>query len=205
MNEFDLKASEWDSNPMHWDRSKAIADEIQRMIPLSKNMEALEYGAGTGISSFILKDFLERITLMDNSIEMIKIINQKIAATKVQNLHAVHFDLEYDDYSDSSFDLIFTQMVLHHVNDIESIITRFSKMLNKDGFIAIADLYREDGSFHGDGFVGHNGFEVNELINLLAKNGFAEFAHKQCFIVNRELANGEMRPFPVFLLVAKLN
>jgi hypothetical protein len=28
MNEFDVKAAEWDNNPMHWARSEAIANEI---------------------------------------------------------------------------------------------------------------------------------------------------------------------------------
>jgi hypothetical protein len=29
MNEFDIKAAEWDKNPMHWDQSEAIANEIK--------------------------------------------------------------------------------------------------------------------------------------------------------------------------------
>ncbi len=36
------------------------------------------------------------------------------------------------------------------------IIDSFSKMLNPLGYICIADLDEEDGSFHGDGFNGHN-------------------------------------------------
>ena len=63
MNEFDAKAAEWDKNPMHWDRSEAIANEIIKLIPLKKKMTALEYGAGTGITSFLLKDYLKEITL----------------------------------------------------------------------------------------------------------------------------------------------
>ena len=47
-----IKLPVGDANPMHWARSKAIADEIKNLIPLSKNWTALEYGAGTGISSF---------------------------------------------------------------------------------------------------------------------------------------------------------
>jgi hypothetical protein len=35
MNEFDIKAAEWDTNPMHWDRSEAIAKEILNRIPLN--------------------------------------------------------------------------------------------------------------------------------------------------------------------------
>lgn len=203
MNEFDVKAAEWDNKPMHWDRSKAIAEEMVRLLPLSSSMKALEFGAGTGILSFMLKEHLHEITLMDNSIEMIKIMNDKIEKTKVSNLNTIYFNLEDNDYKEKKFDLIYTQMVLHHVADVERIINRFQRMLNPNGYLAIADLYKEDGSFHGDGFDGHNGFEVDDLIEVLAKNGFNEFAHKKCFVVNREMTNGDVKPFPVFLLIAK--
>ena len=188
---------------MHWDRSNAIAEEMVRLLPLNSSMKALEFGAGTGILSFMLKEHLHEITLMDNSIEMIKIMNDKIENTGVSNLKIIYFNLEDNDYMEKKFDLIFTQMVLHHVIDVERIIGRFQRMLNPNGYLAIADLYKEDGSFHGEGFVGHNGFDVDELTKVLAKYSFVEFSHQQCFVVNRELANGEIKPFPVFLLVAK--
>ena len=65
MNEFDIKAAGWDQNPMHWDRSVAIAEQIKKLIPITKQMTALEFGAGTGITSFLLKDYLKEITLME--------------------------------------------------------------------------------------------------------------------------------------------
>jgi hypothetical protein len=35
MNEFDLKAAKWVDNPMHWDRSEAIAKEIIHQFTIS--------------------------------------------------------------------------------------------------------------------------------------------------------------------------
>ena len=61
-------------------------------------------------------------------------------------------------------------MVLHHVNDIEKIIGKFYRLLNPGGYLAIADLYEEDGSFHGDGFTGHKGFNMDSLSGILRKN-----------------------------------
>jgi ubiquinone/menaquinone biosynthesis C-methylase UbiE len=86
MNEFDLKAAEWDQNPIVWDRAGAIANEIKRLIPLKKQMTALEFGAGTGVTSFILSDSLKEITLMDNSLEMVKVMNNKIKVSGAENL-----------------------------------------------------------------------------------------------------------------------
>lgn len=203
MNEFDIKAAEWDNNPMHWDRSEAIAKEIIRLIPLKKEMTALEYGAGTGIGSFLLKDYLKEILLMDNSSEMVRMINKKIKSSKAKNLKALNFNLETDEYKDGKFDLIFTQMVLHHVNDIEQIINTFHRLLNPKCHLAIADLYEEDGSFHGDGFTGHRGFNIEALSGILRKNRFSDIFHKTCFTIDKQISETESKQFEVFILVAK--
>jgi tRNA (cmo5U34)-methyltransferase len=205
MNEFDIKAAEWDKNPMHWERSKAIAMEIIKLIPLKKEMSALEYGAGTGILSFMLKDYLKEITLMDNSLEMLKLINEKIETTMVKNLNVLNFDLEHKDYNRGKFDLIFSQMVLHHVTDIENIIKKFYNLLNPGGYLAVADLYSEDGSFHGKDFTGHKGFDVEILSNQMRKQGFSNINHRKCFVINRKISDNETQQFNVFLLIAMLN
>jgi tRNA (cmo5U34)-methyltransferase len=202
MNEFDIKASGWDNNPMHWDRSRAIAEEMQRVLPLNGKMKTLEFGAGTGILSFMLKDQLEEITLMDSSTEMIRIIKEKIKATGVKNFKPLFYDLEHVELPDSKFDLIFTQMVLHHVADVELIFERFYKMLNSGGHLAIADLYSEDGSFHGKEFTGHLGFDVEVLARILSKNHFTNISHRKCFTINRKVEGQKTQQFPVFLLTA---
>jgi tRNA (cmo5U34)-methyltransferase len=203
MNEFDIKAAEWDMNAMHWARSEAIVEEIRKIIPLNKNMTALEYGAGTGIASFLLKEDLRKITLMDNSSEMVRVIKEKIEKSKAGNLDVINFDLEHHDYTAGKFDLIFTQMVLHHVDDIGAVIAKFGKLLNTGGYIAIADLYEEDGSFHGDGFTGHKGFDPEKLSAILSKNQFGDVAHRSCFIIDKEVSKTVTRQYPVFLLTAR--
>lgn len=205
MNDFDTKAAEWDNNPMHWDQSEAIANEIIKLIPLKKEMMALEYGAGTGITSFLLKDYLKEIILMDNSSEMVRVINDKIKSSKVKNLKTLNFNLEADEYKDGKFDLIFTQMVLHHVTDIDKIINTFHQLLNPNGHLVIADLYEEDGSFHGDGFIGHKGFNIDLLSGILGNNRFSDIFHKTCFVIERKISEIESKQFEVFIMVAKKN
>ena len=203
MNEFDLKAAEWDQNPIIWERAEAIANEIKRLIPLKKQMTALEFGAGTGVTSFILKDFLKEITLMDNSTEMVKVMNNKIKTSRVENLKTLNFNLEQDDFKDAKFDFIFNQMVLHHITDIKNIITKFYNLLNPGGFLAIADLYTEDGSFHGEGFAGHKGFDPADLSGELLRSGFKNITHHQCFVINKEISVAKTKQFNVFLLIAQ--
>lgn len=82
MNEFDIKAAGWDKNPMHWDRSYAIAKEIIKLIPLKKQMTALEYGAGTGVTSFMLKDYLKDLAdfagiSTESTVKLLKIFEKE--------------------------------------------------------------------------------------------------------------------------------
>jgi ubiquinone/menaquinone biosynthesis C-methylase UbiE len=198
MSEFDARAREWDKDKMHMDRSLAIAAGLEEMIPLEPSMKALEYGAGTGILSFLLKDRFAEITLMDNSTEMIKVCVEKTEYHKTNHILPICFDLEHKDY-DGSFDVIYNQMVLHHVVDYESIIGTFYSMLNPGGYLAIADLYPEDGSFHGPDVQVHLGFDPEKLAEMLKQIGFKNINYKTCFEVKRESG----LKYPVFLLVAQ--
>jgi len=203
MNEFDLKAAGWDLNPMHLERAEAISGQILKKIPLKTWMSALEFGAGTGLTSFIIKDHFKEIIMMDSSSEMVKVMTEKIEAVQAKNLKAIYFDLEKNDWHNGKFDLIMSQMVLHHVDDIESIIKKFYVMLNPGGYLAVADLYPEDGSFHGEGFTGHNGFDILELSELVRKNGFSDINHDKCFVINKKISDSATKQFDVFLLTAK--
>lgn len=201
MSEFDSRAGDWDKNQMHSRRSEAIATELVNRIPTTNKMTVLEYGAGTGLLSFILKDRFAEIVLMDNSQEMIKVTESKIVDSGNRNMKALWIDLEKDDYK-GQFDIVYTQMVLHHVDNIDLIFSKFKALIKPGGYLAIADLYSEDGSFHGDGFTGHNGFDVPQLTQQLEIKDFRNIVTKPCFIIQRENEKGELKEYPVFLLTA---
>jgi ubiquinone/menaquinone biosynthesis C-methylase UbiE len=197
-NTFDVRAREWDKNRMHFDRSEAIAKEIDAIIPDSRKMKALEFGAGTGILSFLLKDKFSEITLMDSSQEMINVCAEKIEEYNTPHIKAIKFDLEHASYSEK-FYVIYNQMVLHHVKDYKKMLYTFNNMLNAGGYLAIADLYSEDGSFHGEGVDVHKGFDPHELSQILSEMGFKTLFNARVFELKRD--NGNV--YPVFLLVAQ--
>jgi ubiquinone/menaquinone biosynthesis C-methylase UbiE len=201
MSDFDSVARTWDENPIHMERSKAIASRMEEMLPLKNGMKALEYGAGTGILSFLLHEKLGSVTMMDSSAEMVKVMGEKVLQRNTANLFPICFNLE-KELSDQSYNLIFNQMVLHHIVNIQSLFERFYNMLLPGGFLAIADLYPEDGSFHGEGFDGHKGFDPEQLKVQLQKTGFKEVSYGECYTVKRMLPGGDTQSFPVFLLTA---
>lgn len=197
MSEFDSKARTWDMDQKHVDRARAIAAEMQKHVKLVPGMNALEYGAGTGLLSFLLRDKLQSILLMDNSKEMISVCNEKIDFYNSKNIIALHYDLENHDYP-GRFDLIFSQMVLHHVKDPEALLQKFHGMLSDHGQLVIADLYGEDGSFHdGDEDV-HKGFNPSELLESLLAKGFSNGSFTECYKVSKN-----DRLYPIFLLVVE--
>ena len=201
MIDFDSKARDWDKEKMHLDRSLAVASELLRTIPIRSNMRALEYGAGTGLLSFLLKDRFSEITMMDSSREMVNVAHEKIQAAPASNMKALFIDLEKDNFT-GEFDIIYNQMALHHVCNVDPLLGKFHSLLSKGGYLAIADLYKEDGSFHGEGFNGHDGFDVEVLSTMLEKHGFREITHRQCYILKKSIASGELRDFPIFLMTA---
>jgi len=201
MSEFDIKAAEWDLNPMHLQRSVAIADTLKSKVKLTKNMKLMEFGAGTGNTGFLLLDDVKEVVLIDSSREMVRVASEKITTRKAENIKAVLADLETSDSIPEKFDIIVTQMVLHHIIDVDGILKKFSKMLNSGGILAIADLHPEDGSFHGEGFGGHNGFEIEKLSALLRNSGFTVKDITTCFTIERNTSSG-VRLFDVFLMIA---
>ena len=200
MNDFDLKARDWDKNKVNMERTMAVADKLLNYIPLTKELKAMEFGAGTGLLSFYLKEYFSEITLMDNSIEMLKAAEQKMEKNDRLKLKTLHFDLESSEYQGVRYDVIYSQMVLHHIKDIESIFDKFYKLLNTGGVLAIADLYEEDGSFHDFDPDVHTGFDPEKLKLMAMKSGFKNYHAEPCFVIRREDAEGRPQEYPLFLL-----
>jgi ubiquinone/menaquinone biosynthesis C-methylase UbiE len=97
MSEFDEKAKQWDENPMHLERTRAVAAAILENIPLNGSMKAMEFGAGTGLLGFFLKDHFAEITLIDTSAEMLKMAELKLAKGDHSKIRTLFLDLEKEE------------------------------------------------------------------------------------------------------------
>ncbi len=200
--DFDAKAQEWDNDPVKLERAAAVAAAIRNQVRLSPDLSALEYGCGTGLLSFALSRELGAITLADSSAGMLAVLREKIAASGADHLRPMRLDLTVDPLPAERYDLIYTLMTLHHVSDVDRILRDFHALLRPDGALCIADLDREDGSFHGVGFDGHHGFEREALRDQLARAGFGEIQFDTCYMMRKSQGEGA-REYPVFLAVAR--
>lgn len=197
---FDDYARNWDTDK-RINRARIIANEIEKVIQGSKEVSAMEFGCGTGLISFNLYDKLKKITLIDSSKGMIDILNSKIKRYKVKNMITKCQDIlnEVD-----RFDIIYNSMVLHHINNTEEIIKKFYELLNNDGYLIIVDLNKEDGKFHKEypDFNGHNGFEQEELQDILRRVGFKNVGSKTIYY-DTKIIDGECVDYSLFLIEAR--
>ena len=202
MNNFDLSANDWDKNNVHTERSEAISQKLKEQVEFKPGMKAMEFGAGTALLSFLLRDKFSSITLIDNSREMIRVCNEKIAQTQSSHIKAIQIDLETEDIKEK-FDIIYSQMAFHHIGDVNKMIYKFSEMLEDKGILAIADLFTEDGSFHGEGFTGHMGFDPEWLATVMLNSCFKDIGYSTCFIQKKIDIEGNKKEYPVFLIIAR--
>ena len=203
MTNFDERAKDWDSDPKKVERARAVAEAIRSAIPLTSNMTALEYGCGTGLLSFAFQADLGQITLADTSRGMLDVLSEKIAAAGVTNMHPTRLDLSTDPLPVERFDLTYSLMTLHHIEDAKGILKKFHALLEPSGILCIADLDKEDGTFHTDGTTDvHLGFERGELQKWVEDTGFADIKFSTAFEIKKKIDDIE-KTFPVFLLTAR--
>jgi ubiquinone/menaquinone biosynthesis C-methylase UbiE len=203
MTNFDERARDWDSDPKKVERARVVADAIRKTTPLSPEMKALEYGCGTGLLSFALQPDLGEITLADTSQGMLNVLREKIAKAEVTNMHPVRLDLASDPLPDERYDLTYSLMVLHHVQDAKGMLSKFFELLKPNGILLVADLDQEDGSFHTDGSTDvHKGFARGELQGMVEEAGFGNVSFMTAYEIKKQIGNEE-KIFPVFLMAAQ--
>ena len=202
MNEFDQKAAQWDAKPVRVERAQATANGIKAALPLSPHMSALEYGCGTGLVSFALQPYLGHITLADSSSGMLTVLREKIAAGNVRNMTPLELDLMTDPLPAARYQLIYTLLTLHHIPDTDRMLRAFYDLLDVPGYLCVADLDKEDGTFHEDEFHGHLGFDRGEFDAQARQAGFQNIHFTTVFHMIKDV-QGASKDYPIFLMVAE--
>ncbi|WP_457592628.1 class I SAM-dependent DNA methyltransferase [Hydrogenimonas sp.] len=191
---FDKKAQSWDASSRRQQLAEAVAESIKESFKLQPGMSLLDVGAGTGLLARRLLPYVAEITGVDSSEGMLHEFSKIGGAVK-----AVHSDiLTYD--TAARYDGIVSSMTMHHIQDIDALFCKLFSLLKPGGFIAIADLATEDGTFHEHGNEGvcHFGFDELQLQHAARGAGFTDTAHRCIHTVEKE--NG--RCYDIFLFTA---
>jgi predicted TPR repeat methyltransferase len=201
---FDEKAKVWDNDPKKVERAKILAKKIAEFAKGKNLKKAFEFGCGTGLLSFCLKDSFTEITLADTSKGMLKILKEKMEVSGIKHFKSLLLS-EENHFESENYDIIYSLMTLHHVHDLEEVFERFNTMIKAHGFLCIADLDKEDGDFHSatDSLHVHHGFEKVWLTKELSTNGFKVIHYEIFHTISKEMDNGSTKIFPLFLMIAQ--
>ncbi|MCW9023265.1 MAG: methyltransferase domain-containing protein [Gammaproteobacteria bacterium] len=196
---FKEKAGDWDASQMKIELSSAIGSTILAQVSLNNEMKVMDFGAGTGLLTSHILPRVNSISAVDTSASMLdKLAGKPEFHGKVT---AVCQDITRKKL-DAKFDLIISAMALHHVEDTAGLMETFAEHLNAGGQIALADLDKEDGTFHPADVEGvfHHGFEHEALKTIIESKGFADVQFHTAHTVHRE-----DKSYPIFLVVASKN
>lgn len=170
---FKEKAESYDSEEWAKEISSAIGAMLLSNIPLHDQMHVMDFGAGTGLICSHVAPLVNKITAVDISESML----EKLSAKKELkgNVHALCQDI-MDNPIGEKFDLITSAFAMHHVEDINRLIQCFAAHLGTGSWLALVDIDKEDGSFHGEDNQGvfHDGFDRDALKAILKMYSFKD-------------------------------
>ncbi len=195
---FKEKAEEWDTNRTIQLLSSAVGSCMINNLELHSEMNVMDFGAGTGLITSQIAPHVKKVTAIDVSQSMLDQLIKKLNNSNINNIEIICQDIIKKTLSEK-YDLIVSAMAMHHVEDINNILKQFSATLNIGAQIALADLDKEDGSFHPADIQGvyHHGFDHKNLKDKLKKNGFINIK-----IINAHEISKNGKTYPVFLCTA---
>lgn len=200
--DFDKVAAAWDENPARVKLASDIAKAITRQVELTPEMDAADFGCGTGLLSFALRPYVRSITGIDSSPKMLEIFNGKTA--DLPNIKSLLVDFEKGDTLTESYDVIVSNMTLHHIKAPLPLMQRLRHHLKPGGYLCLSDLDLEGGQFHGDNTgVFHFGFDREKIGNVFKRAGFGNIRVTTGAQMTKPAASGEMRRFSVFLITGR--
>jgi 2-polyprenyl-3-methyl-5-hydroxy-6-metoxy-1,4-benzoquinol methylase len=201
--DFNKEAAVWDEKPLRLKLAADVGLAMRETVELGPGMACLDFGCGTGLVSLQVQPYVGSILAVDSAQAMLDILQAKLDAAGVHNIRPQRIAHDGADMPVGPFDLIFSNMTLHHVPDPASLLAQFVERLAPGGVVCISDLDAEDGSFHDDGAgVFHHGFERERLGELFLEAGLTDLRARDAALVQKPRQGG-MRGYPMFLMVGR--
>ncbi|ARU47223.1 class I SAM-dependent DNA methyltransferase [Sulfurospirillum diekertiae] len=195
---FHAKSKIYENEAARTNNVKNIGEAILERLTYDKTTtHVMDFGSGTGLLTEQIAPFVRKMTTIDISPSM----NEALRAKKGHlpcELEMLEIDLVSTEV-DATFDGIISSMTIHHVEDVQALFHTFYRLLNRGGTIALADLDKEDGTFHTEDMgVFHFGFDQEEFAAWAQKAGFED--------VSIEIVSVAKKPYgdyPIFLLTGR--
>lgn len=198
-------AKVWDQRSEITRMAAEFKSEIEKNYTFKKDSVALDFGCGTGLIGLPLAPKVQKMFMLDNSSSMLSVLQDKIKESGLENIIVSNSPLRETTMPGNTVDLIVSFMALHHIDDINALFSDMNFALKNGGSVILGDLLTEDGSFHGDQPVPHNGFDPEELVRILSTNGFNNPRFFQNGVVSKQNQDGSLKQYGKFVLMAEKN
>lgn len=201
---FNDVAAEWDNDPKRVLMAQKIARAMRAALEPTGQERALEFGAGTGLVTLLMAPRLARVTVMDSSARMLAVLRDKCERKHLTEVEIVEGAVP-EQLPSGPFDLIYSSMTLHHIEDVPGLLRTLALHLTVDGRVALADLDTEDGGFHAADVEGvaHHGFDRATFGDWLRAAGFTDVQFSTAFTARKERDDGTAHAYPIFLAIAR--
>ena len=123
------------------DIKKEVNKLVEATVP-TQSSKILEFGTGTGEFTVALSKLCQRIVAVDVSPVMLEYAQKKATSEKIKNIEFHHAGFLTFNESPEQFDVIFTQLALHHLPDFWKSIAlkNIYNLLKKGGKFFVKDV-----------------------------------------------------------------
>jgi predicted TPR repeat methyltransferase len=196
---FDAKAATWDEEPRRRAMAMDVVASIAQQIPLTPGQRLLDVGCGTGLIGLPLAAITDSVLGVDLSVEMVARFTAKARTAQQVGVRAEVRNLIASPLPPASIDVAVSAMAFHHIDNVDQMLSSIAGCLVPGGWLAIADLESEDGTFH-DEPVPHLGFDPTVFLARMQQAGLTPLSQDRVHVMQKPPGG---RNYPIFLAVAK--
>lgn len=134
-----------------------------------------DVGCGTGIFSVLISKYLHngKVVGIDISNDGLDYLRDKVKNSNITNIDIVLADENYTHIEKNFFDIIFTCVVLHEIEDKESFLNAYRNSLKQNGKIFIVEFMSYMRNFQGPHDPSKSYIKINDMEKIVSESGFS--------------------------------
>ncbi|MBI4187739.1 MAG: class I SAM-dependent methyltransferase [Chloroflexi bacterium] len=145
----------------------SLQDYMQTVFRFSEfaNKSVLEIGCGAGIDSLEFARHGARVTAVDLTEGAVK-LTKELAQEAGLPIKVARFDAKKLDFADNSFDCVYSFGVLHHIPDVDKVLSEIHRVLKPGGKLMVM-LYNKDSLLYAYSIIYLHGIKGRLLLDGL--------------------------------------
>ncbi|ORX23733.1 SAM-dependent methyltransferase [Thermoanaerobacterium sp. PSU-2] len=199
---FDSIAGEWDEI-----RKKYFDDDIRNIAIERSNIKnkggliVADIGTGSGFMALELSKYAREVVGIDVSDEMLKYAKQTAENAGINNIIFLKGSMEQIPIIDDSIDVVFSNMVLHHVENPFKGIMEIHRILKPGGMLILTDVMKHSSEWaRFEMYDRWLGFNLEDIEKRLIHSNFKEILVKETGLYATAVSSkGEIAKTGIFI------